>query len=158
MGDAAGAGATQAEALALSPAVHRRGEVLGPGLGPRHRTPDGPGEPGQNEFLRRRRALGPETTAHVGGNHPHRGLIQPVEGGQGVPHPVRGLGGGVEGESSAVTGPLGRRRPGLQRHSRQPLVDQRGLHCDVTSREVQWGLDVAAGGHVEGDVHAGAGL
>ena len=155
VGDAAAAGAAEAELLALAPAVHRRGEVLGPGLGPCHRTADSPCEPGQDELLRRRGALGPETAAHIWGHHPHGGLVEPVEAGQGVPHPVRGLGGGVERQPGAVGGPFDRRRPGLQRHGRQPLVGQRAGHHDLAAREVDGGLDTSAGTHVEGDVRAG---
>ena len=166
MGDAAAAGAPEAELLGLGPAVHRRREVLGPRLGPNHGPADGPGEPGQNELLRRRRALGPEAPAHVGSHYPHRGLIQSVEGGQGVPHSVRGLSGGVEREPAAVRGPFGRGRPGLQRHGRQPLVDQRSLHHNLAPREVEpsavAGLSrrcrigcLGNGGHVESDVGAG---
>ena len=152
VGDPARSGAAQPQPMMLRSAVHRRHEVLGPGLGPHHRTAHRPAQHSHQQLFGCGLSFSAEAAADIGHYHPDRVRIEPADEGQRVPDPVRGLGGRVEGEAAAVSGPFGRGRAGLHRNGGQTLTDQRDLDGDLTSGEVQPGAGCVSDRQLEGKV------
>jgi hypothetical protein len=126
------------------------GQVLVPGFGPARGPAEPPGHPAHQRVLRVGAELGAERAAHVRGDDPHRGLVDPEHGGQGaagtlgtlVRDPRRQPAVGVPGRS---------RRAGLHRSRRDPLVHDGPGDDYLAPREqvvLQRGRVTEGGGHV----------
>ena len=88
---------------------------------PAHRPADLPAQPAEQQLLGVAADLGAEPAADVGGDHPHLLGLEPVGRGERVAGAVGVL--GARPLDEAAVDPRRRRRAHLERHGRDPLVD-----------------------------------
>ena len=142
--------AADRDRLALGPAVRHPDQVLVPGLGPARRAAEPPGHPAHHRVLRVGAELGAERAAHVRGDDPDRRLVDAEQAGQAGAGALRALARDPRRQPAAGI-PGGRRRPGLHRGRRHPLVEDRPGDDHLAAVEQvgpQRGRVAEGGGHV----------